>query len=206
VEDKYFFERLITVRQLPRFYIVDARGNGEFAEAIQAFRVARTADYNSLREILIVADNDERPNDSFANACAQINRVFGPGTAPNAPLQKTGRTATRGAAITVLMVPWTQEHGNLERMCVEAARDANKSVAAHIDTFMSLIGAGTWQNESRFGKAWLRINLAARCTRDPFIALGRVFRDARYNGLIPLDHSSFDRIAGVLVDSRIIFA
>jgi hypothetical protein len=147
---------------------------------------------------LIVADNDECPGDRFANVCVQIDRVFGSGTAPNAPLQKTPRTAMRAAAITVLMVPWTNEHGHLERMCVEAARDANGSVATHVGTFMTLIRVEGWRNESRFGKAWLRINLAARCTRDPFIPLGRVFANTRYNTLIPLEHSSFDRIAGVL--------
>jgi hypothetical protein len=71
----------------------------------------------------------------------QINQVFGPGTAPKTPLQKTPRTAKRAAAITVLMVPWTNEHGHLERMCVEAARDANKNIAMHVDTFMNLIRA-----------------------------------------------------------------
>jgi hypothetical protein len=197
-EDKLFFERLITVRQLPWFYIADAKGNGEFAAAIRAFQVSRTADYNSLREILIVADNDDCPRDRFANVRTQIDRVFGTGTAPDAPLQKTPRTATRAAAITVLMIPWANEQGHLERMCVEAARDADKNIAAHVDTFMDLIRAESWRNESRFGKAWLRTNLAARCSRDPFIALGRVFTEARYNGLIPVDHSSFDRIAEVL--------
>jgi hypothetical protein len=88
VEDKFFFERLITVRNLPRFYIVEARGNGEFAEAIQAFRVERTADYNSLREILIVADNDESPSDSFANVCVQIDRVFGLERLPTLPYRR----------------------------------------------------------------------------------------------------------------------
>jgi hypothetical protein len=96
------------------------------------------------------------------------------------------------------MVPWTNEHGHLERMCVEAARDANKNIAMHVDTFMNLIRAEGWQNQSRFGKAWLRVNLAARCSRDPFIALGSVFAYARHNALIPIDHSSFDRIADVL--------
>jgi len=80
----------------------------------------------------------------------------------------------------------------------DAARDANRNIAGHIDTFMDLIHAERWRNESRFGKAWLRTNLAARCTRDPFIALGKVFNEARHKALIPVDHSSFDRIADVL--------
>lgn len=197
-EDKYFFQRLIQAHELPHFYILDAKGNGQFAEALRSFRVERTADFNSLSNILIVADNDEQPAARFQNVCSQIDRVFGADTAPNAPLQPTSSTATRSAAITILMIPWTGEHGSLERMCVEAARAADRAIAGHVDTFMDLIGADRWNNETRVGKAWLRTILAARCERDPFVALGHVFNDQQYQPLIPLNHPSFDRIINVL--------
>jgi hypothetical protein len=66
----------------------------------------------------------------------------------------------------------------------------------YVDTFMGLIAAERWQNDSRFGKAWLRVNLAARCERDPFVPLRVVFR--QYRPLIPATDASFDRIADVL--------
>lgn len=194
-EDKYFFERLIEVHALPRFYIQDAGGNGRFAAAIRRFQVERTRDYNSLLEILVVADNDEDPAASFRNVCTQIHRIFG--IQPSSPLQKAPRTATR-AAITVMMVPWEGENGNLERMCLEAARSVDRVLAGHVDTFMNLIHAERWGNESRLGKAWLRTNLAARCVRDPFVALGHVFNDPQYQPLIPVNHSSFGRLVGFL--------
>ena len=83
-------------------------------------------------------------------------------------------------------------------MCIEAARSADGAVGGHIDMFMNLIAAERWKNESRFGKAWLRTNLAARCVRDPFVALGHVFNDPQYQELIPVNHSSFKRIIEVL--------
>jgi hypothetical protein len=131
------------------------------------------------------------------NVCEHIERVFGFGAAPCAPLQSTARTATRPQAVTVLMVPWMDEHGTLERMCIEAARAANGTVSGHVDTFLGLIYAERWRSESRYGKAWLRTYLAARA-RDPFVALGHVFSDPRQRGLIPVNHTSFDRIADVL--------
>ncbi len=148
-----------------------------------------------MRDILIVADSDDSPVESFANVCSHIEQFFGPGTRPSAPLRKT---QTRPISVTVLMMPWTDVKGHLERLCIDAAIDADKTIADNVQTFMSLIFAERWTSESRRGKAWLRTNLAARCARDPFVPLGEVFREDRYHHLIPVNHSSFDRISDVL--------
>jgi len=194
-EDKFFFHHLIRERDLPSFHIWPSSGNGGFANAIRAFRAGRTKQYNALRNILIVADNDENPAASFSNVCDHIEQLFGSGTRPSAPLEKT---KTRPIAVTVLMIPWTDVNGHLERLCIESATEADKAIAGHVQTFMDLIFADRWASESRRGKAWLRTNLAARCSRDPFVPLGEVFREDQYRHLIPLNHRSFDRIADVL--------
>ena len=193
-EDKYFFHRLIHTRELPSFHIWPCSGNGGFANAIRAFRTKRTRQYNALRDILIVADNDDSPSERFSSVCAQIEQVFGLGTRPSAPLLKTHTKP----AVTVLMIPWTNMNGHLEKLCIESAQDADKTVAEQVQTFMDLIRANRWDSESRYGKAWLRTNLAARCSRDPFVPLGEVFRESRYHDLIPVNHSSFDQISDVL--------
>jgi hypothetical protein len=96
------------------------------------------------------------------------------------------------------MVPWTDIEGNLESMCVDAARNADKVVGAHVDSFLALLGGDQWPSPSRFGKAWLRSNLAGRCDVDPFVPLGRVFNEKKHENLIPLGDASFDRIVAVL--------
>jgi len=196
-EDKWFFHHLIQVRALPPFHIWPCAGSGGFAQAIRAFRLAYTKPYNALRDILIVADNDQTPDECFDRVCKQIEQVFGSGTAPSQPLQ-TARTRAAEPAVTVLMIPWTGERGHLERLCVESARAADQAIGQHVQTFMDLIGADRWDNESRHGKAWLRVDLAGRCERNPFVSLGEVFRETRYHNLIPLNHRSFDRVANVL--------
>jgi hypothetical protein len=95
------------------------------------------------------------------------------------------------------MIPWAEERGHLERLCCDAAKYSDKTVGGHIDTLMGLLHADKW-TQSRFGKAWLRTNLAARCERDPFIPLGVIFEENRYADMIPLDHPSFQRIADFL--------
>ena len=198
-EDAAFFKRLIAVRGLPPAIVIEAGGNTVFRKALNDFKVSKTRVFNSLEKILVVADNDEDPAASFANVRTQIEQMFGNGTAPNAPLQKkVTRSPTLQIEISVLMVPWTGEKGHLEKMCVEAARESNRQIGNHVDTFLDLIHAANWANESRHGKAWLRTNLAARSDRDPFVALGDVFNDPRYQPLIPVDHPSFNPIADTL--------
>jgi hypothetical protein len=197
-EDAAFLERLITVKGLPQAIIVAAGGNTAFRSALNDFRVSKTKQFNSLEKILFVADNDEDPNGRFVNLCSQIDEVFGKGTAPKRPLEKSPPKRDRRAEISILMIPWEGERGHLEKMCVEAARDANRQIGSHVDTFLDLIVASNWNNESRHGKAWLRTNLAARCEKDPFVALGTVFDDPKYQPLIPVNHQSFNRIADVL--------
>jgi hypothetical protein len=191
-DDKCFFHKMIHERDLPPFHIWPCRGNGGFSNAIRAFRANRTKQYNALRDILIVADNDDAPIASFSNVCDHIERFFG--ERPSAPLIKTKTKP----AVSVLMIPWTDIHGHLEALCMESATDADRDVATHVQTFMNLLFAERWASASRRGKAWLRANLAARCDRDPFVPLAEVFKQERYSHLIPLKHKSFDRIARVL--------
>lgn len=193
-KDAVFFHKLIEIRGLPRFHIQPAGGNGQFSNAISKFQLERTKVYKGVRDILIVADNDDVPAESFANVCSQIDVKFGAGAAPRAPLEVTkGRPRC-----TVLMVPWTDREGNLESLCVDAARNADRDVGGHVDYFLALLAADRWASPSRVGKAWLRSNLAGRCESDPFIPLGRVFNERRHENLIPVGDGSFDRIADVL--------
>jgi hypothetical protein len=196
-KDSLFFQRLIAERQLPNFYVWPAGGNSKFYDSLNKFNLERTNEFRGLSHILFVADNDETPKANFDNICAQINRFFKANVAPNAPLVRVPRAGTR-PSLTVLMMPWTDENGHLEKLCVAAARQADKKMAEKVDTFMATINSDKWKSESRVGKAWLRTNLAARCVPDPFVPLGRVFEDAPLRNLIPVTHSSFDVIADVL--------
>ena len=192
-EDHAFFHRLIEARGLPRFHIQPSKGNAQFAPAIAKFKLENTKAYNALRNIVIAADNNEDPKGRFDNVCAHIERVFGPGTAPEEP-QKEAKTKP---PVSVLMIPWTGGHGHLECLCYAAADDADKVAGSRVEDLLALCGADDWTT-SRQGKAWLRANLAIRCEQDPFVSLGSVFNDPRFRHLIPVDHASFDSIANFL--------
>ena len=110
-EDVAFFERLITVRKLPRFRVKDtggkkskAAGNTRFWFALEALKTEI-----GIRNILIVADNDDDPAISFRRVRQQIKRVYGDDRVPNRPLEKKGSNPS----ITILMIPWVGECGSL---------------------------------------------------------------------------------------------
>lgn len=194
-EDSLFFQLLIEAFKLPRFYIEIAGGKNKIGAALSKVRLERTKVWVNLRDIVIVGDNDDSPSARFNDICKQISDVFGGEVAPSAPLMAS-KTKPR---CTVLMVPWTDQEGNLECLCCDAAREADKEVGASVDTFLDLVHSNLWESKSRSGKAWLRANLAARCS-DPFVALGDVFHESRNRRLIPITvrDGSFKRIAEVL--------
>jgi len=191
--DRLFFQRLIDVRSLERIHIWCANGNSKFDQALSAFQLKNPKIFTKLTDIIIVADNDDSPNKRFGSVVEQINRFFGHGFAPAVPRVK----GVKQPRVSILMIPWDGEEGHLERMCVEAARGSNSNLGQNIDWFLDLSGADKWAN-SRRGKAWLRTYLAAACEKDPCLPLGEVFEQAKHHSLIPVNHSSFDRIADFL--------
>lgn len=197
-EDKAFFRQLRRARDIRDFRVEDtsdensrAGGNTKFKSRLIALRYRK-----HIRKILIVADNDDDPAESFANVRSQIEEVFNPGSAPNQPL-----VSNRGTPeVTILMVPWENQHGCLETICKEAARNYDANITSHVNTFSALLTFETRPSENRKSKMWLRSMLAASCERDPFIPLGSVFTENRYQQLIPLTDRAFDRIANAIND------
>lgn len=194
-DDVGFFQRLIAERQLQNFIILDARGNSGFARELSKFKLERSADYRQIKSIVLVADNDETPNENFGLVCRQVEEVFGPNTAPTAPMLKTVAVPS----ISILMIPWTNENGSLESFCIEAASSTKPLVNGDWTTdYLKRSGAENWANETRYGKAWIRSNLAIRHDKEPDIWLGSLFRDDKSHHLIPLKHKSFKRVADYL--------
>ena len=199
-EDVAFFQRLIESRSLPRFRIRDtggklskAAGNTRFGFALNALKTEA-----GIKDVLIVADNDESPSRSFANVCRQILTAYDQEKVPDGPLQKV----SRNPSLMILMLPWTDEFGNLETLCEDAARSNATQTATHVDQFAAMIRWERWDRQTRKSKMWLRTMLAACCEHDPFILVGSVFRHRKNQHLIPLNHHCFDRVADVLSQYR----
>lgn len=194
-DDIAFFQRLIAARGLPDFHIRSTAprrtyrgGNTKFSESLEAIRINHG--FPKIQDILLVTDNDDDHQASFADICDQIRQAGF--EAPSAPLN-SGSGKPR---ITVMMLPLDGTPGNLECICRDAAQSADRQTGDRTDQCQALLLADSWP-EPRRGKLWLRVNLAARA-HDPFVSLATVFRDPGSLHLIPLEDRSFQAIADVL--------
>lgn len=168
-------------------------GNTRFESGLRAY-YENLGGLRRFDKVLIVSDNDDDPTESFTRVRGQIDRFFG--FAPQAP----NESVDGPPFLKIQMIPPDGAPGNLETLCIEAARKANKLMARKVDDFAALVKTDKWGSECRKGEMWLRSNLAARCERDPFVTLRNVFTVPRNRFLIPLDCSSFKAISDVLTD------
>lgn len=153
----------------------------------------------ALTDIVFVADNDDDPAKRFQSVCEQIQSLFDKSAVPSAPFVKSRHKAVAGRpSIWVVMLPAANVHGHLETLCQPAAREADRGMANHVDTFLNLARFERWTSASRQGKAWLYANLAVRCEQDPDVPLYRVFDESRFDDLIPTGHSCFQPLADFL--------
>lgn len=196
-DDRAFFALFIQARGLPHFRVRhngtpdDPKGgNTKFVSGLRAyyeFEGSRRFD-----KVLIVSDNDDEPDESFARVRDQIQTYFG--FAPQAP----NDSVNGPPFLKILMLPADGDSGNLETLCTDAARRADMEKAGHVDTFAALVRTERWDSACHKGEMWLRSNLAARCERDPFVTLRNVFTVPRNQFLIPLNDACFNAISEVL--------
>lgn len=197
-DDREFFRLFIETRGLPRFRVRhngtkdDPKGgNTKFIPGLRA-HYELAGSLNRFNQVLIVSDNDDNPGASFENVKQQVETFFQ--FAPDAPRE----SAQGPPLVQILMIPWDDKPGNLETLCLDAAKNAQANIAGFVDQFAAQAQVDRWSNENRKKEMWLRSNLAARCERDPFVTLRNVFTDQRNQHLIPLDHASFQNISDVL--------
>ena len=198
-DDAYFFRALIAARCLPAFRVRhngtkdDPKGgNTKFATGLAA-HFELPGGQQRFDKILIVSDSDDEPWESFGNVRSQIEQFFG--FAPDVP----GESVSGPPLVMILMIPGGGEPGNLETLCLDAAKGADAAIASHVDHFAAIVRTDNWDSVRRRKEMWLRSNLAARCRTDPFVTLQNVFTKPRNHHLIPLDHPSFQEVSDVLV-------
>ena len=198
-EDVAFFEQLITARKLPKFHMRTTRserdrrgGNSKFGKVLESLVVA--SGFESIKHIVIVSDNDDDQLNSFRKICSQVRAANL--VPPDAPSERSFGDPT----ITIVMIPLGRNDGNLECMCLEAAKKSDSQNASLTSTAIEILTTERL-SVSRKEKLWLRFNLSIRSV-DPFIQLFSVFKDPQHSHLIPLDHNSFDGLAGILEGFR----
>jgi hypothetical protein len=201
--DEALLRALIDTRKLPEFCIrngSDLPGDNSGGISMIGRLLAGIIiwkGFAAITDILIVVDSDFDPIDNFREVCSQIRSV----TEYSYPIPKALLDRAKGPpTITVMTVPWIDQPGNLEALCLPVAVKTSTNLAACVEAFAECAKVNTWALVRKRDAMRLRSLLAVAHRSNPFIGLGQVWRDAKE--LIPVMDSQFDRIASVLEGYR----
>ena len=111
--DAAFFGHLCEVRGINDFRIEEAGGTGKLEEYLKG--LSSRTNFDHLKAILLVADNDDTPAESFNRIRVYLKRAGLP--TPHAQL-KVARNRPEELAVVVMMVPYTNA-GGPTRGCLE---------------------------------------------------------------------------------------
>jgi hypothetical protein len=191
--DAAFLKHLCALHGVTGILVEESGGTGKFPQYFDALK-QRTY-FDRLQAMLVVGDNDDRPDDSFKALCRCLKKQDLP--SPNQRLV-VARIGNQGLAVVVMMVPYTiaggPTKGCLESLLLQALTRDPSVVQRCLDDYKSCMGFnGTKNQETKFR---LRCSLAALVPDNPNTSLEFALDPAK--NLFSLNHSCFDEIATFL--------
>ncbi|MCA1635306.1 MAG: hypothetical protein LC802_16850 [Acidobacteria bacterium] len=145
--DKTFFTELIRARELPDYQVQFPHGANETTGGVSKFRrfleaAALNEDFiNTVRGILVVADNDDNPGGQFYQVTTQIlDAGYG---VPSGELQ-FARSRPPLPPVAVMMLPLGRGRGNLESVVKLAALAKWPTLATPLEDFFNSTPASGW--------------------------------------------------------------
>ncbi|MGO9863155.1 MAG: DUF3226 domain-containing protein [Terriglobales bacterium] len=198
VSDAAFFRFLCQVRNINGFDIHNVSGKSSFGNRLTALKgLAGT----KLRSVIVVADNDETPADSFKNVRGQIPDGW---PHPNAQLEKARIEKGHKPEtpyIVIIMLPFPKigasSHGCLESMLLQAAEPTLAVQTNCLNGYCGCIGTGDWSITAR-DKMRLQCLMSASFPEDPNAGVQYSLKPER--GLIPLTHPYFNELGDLLTN------
>lgn len=190
VEDKSFLNELLVVigvREKFDFQKGDGGGKDGFEQLLKGLVTV------NHKAIIIVADNDGDPDVAFKNIQKQIAAAGF--TVPNKP-RETAVTEGLSPA-SVLMIPWDNDPGCLETLCLSAANQKYKTQLDCADGLVHCAGADEWDIAKK-SKLRMRGFLSAVCKSDPNTGLRYAWgtENSRPGDIFPLkDVAAYNLIA-----------
>jgi hypothetical protein len=184
--DAAFFRQLIKVRKLADFQVFqrekkEATGDGAFEAMLRSIKTNRQYDDCSL--IVVVADNDSDPAESFQKIAKQIKNAQDYAV-PTKPREVAKADALR--SVSVLMLPWDDVPGALDSVCYSVAAARRPAIAACVEQYAKCANATDWA-PSPLAKLRLRCLLSASCPKDPNIGITHAWsKNKKPKDLIPL--------------------
>jgi uncharacterized protein DUF3226 len=206
--DKQFFRHLIERRGLPAFDIPFPQegpdeqlevlaGRQNFGKMLAALR-SNFVLKGLPKGILLVADSSNDPTATFQELRGYIEEAQHYGV-PDQPLQ-VARAAVLGGLpiapdIIVLLIPWIDQPGSLESVCLIHLAVKHAAIATHVEAFCAATEMNEWPIEKR-DKAKVQCFIAATNQDDPNKSLRYAFSGVE--PIVSVSNGCFGQIAGVL--------
>jgi hypothetical protein len=202
--DETFFDKLIKARNLGAFdFRPPARGasygNTGFQKRLEG--LSTETGIEQCKAVIIVADNDSDPDESFQAVVRQLQAVGNWGV-PSRPRESV--KAGNLPPLSVLMLPWDGVRGSLDTLCFTAAATKRPPIATCVEAFVKCVKADGW-NIEKLSKLRLRCLLSAACKDNPNTGLLYAWSKdkGRPGDLIPLEDKCFNEIADFLASFRL---
>ncbi len=200
--DDAFLKALIDFRRLENLKIArprpeEAYGEGGFQRRLEGLKLSGIENH---RAIIIVADNDDTPAQSFANIQKQVHEA-GDYSVPESPYQPSERG--KYPSIAVMMLPAQGREGSLDTLCLSSVNPKYSRQLKCVDEIVNCLGAdeSTW-GVVKLAKLRLQCLLSSICKGDPYTPLKCAWLNepgkARFGDIFPLSDQTFDSIAGFL--------
>lgn len=195
IEDASFARAFIAARGLREAEVDSVQdlggvgGNSAFEKTIAACEPI--PGFNNVLDVVILADNDANPAESFENVRRQIenarngdsmSRRWGDATA-------VAVKAAGDPSASIWMWPAPGEMGCLETLIWPIIEDTHPRESACVDAAFACATSDGWPH-SKLHKAKVRCFISLIWRRNPALTLNLLWRDAP--DLIPLNHSSLD--------------
>jgi hypothetical protein len=182
--DSAFLSHLIETRSLGTFDVRIAKGN-QFGQLLSGLQVL-----SDLERVLIVTDSDNDTSATFERIQGEIAEAGL--VAPTGPLELSAGSPR----VAVMLVPWHDEVGNLEVLCLRAMNDSHHEITACADAYVKCYSMiDTWPI-GREAQLRIRIMLSSICTSDPNTSLRYAW--SRPENCIDLTHACFDKVADAI--------
>jgi hypothetical protein len=196
--DQALLNRLLANRGLVGFQVVApkdlgaAGGVGSFTHMLNA--ITTLDGFEQLRGIIIVSDNDDDPEQSFAQRQQSIRDTeeFGDPSRRFPVPDEPDQVAAGAPPVAIRMVPEARVLGNLETLCIRAARE---NYPDQVDCVEELVQCGEIEEWAitRLSKSKVRSVIAITHEERPDASFAQVIDEAP--ALFPVGSDVFNGIA-----------
>ena len=195
--DENFIKKLIEVRideyDFPQFDILNTEGKDNFDKKLLSIKGNRH--FENIRAILIMADSNDSPEETFKNICKQIEGIKKNYPIPSKLLEV--KKVDNMPAICVMLLPNEKEAGSLETLCVEELKTKDNNIENCVNKFFACgeFKINEWNKEKQ-AKAKYASMVAVLNKDDPSKAVSYAFTsDKIKSAMLDVSHACYSDVA-----------